>query len=85
MTIYLDIVLFENVILNYIILLSTAIISKSKISILKIFLSSLIGGIFSILNYIVILNSITGVILKIIISIIMVLIAFGDYKIKKIS
>lgn len=83
MTIYLDIVLFENVILNYIILLSTAIISKSKISILKIFLSSLIGGIFSILNYIVILNSITGVILKIIISIIMVLIAFGDYKIKK--
>ncbi len=83
MTIYIDIVLFENVILNYIILLSTAIISKSKISTLKILLSSLVGGIFSILNYIVILNTITGVILKIIISIIMVLISFGDYKIKK--
>lgn len=42
MTIYLDIVLFENIILNYIILLSTAIISKAKISTLRIFSSSLV-------------------------------------------
>lgn len=84
MTIYLDIVLFENIILNYIILLSTAIISKARISTLKIFLSSLVGGIFSILNYIVNINNIGGTILKIIISIIMVLIAFQDYKIKKL-
>lgn len=83
MTIYLDIVLFENIILNYIILLSTAIISKAKISTFRIFLSSLIGGIFSILNYIVNINNIAGIALKIIISIIMVLIAFQDYKIKK--
>lgn len=83
MTIYLDIVLFENIILNYIILLSTAIISKAKISTLKIFMSSLIGGIFSILNYIVNIDNICGVILKIGISIIMILIAFQDYKLKK--
>ncbi len=83
MTIYLDIVLFENIILNYIILLSTAIISKAHISTLKIFLSSLIGGIFSILNYIVNINNTWGVILKIAISIIMILIAFQDYKFKK--
>lgn len=84
MTIYLDIVLFENVILNYIILLSTAIISKAQIRTLKILLSSLIGGIFSILSYIVDIDNFAGVIFKIIISIIMILIAFGDYKIKKI-
>lgn len=84
MTIYLDIVLFENIILNYIILLSTAIISKARISTLKILLSSLIGGIFSILNYIVSSNNIVGIILKIIISIIMILVAFQDYKIKKV-
>ena len=83
MTIYLDIVLFENIILNYIILLSTAIISKAKISTLKIFMSSLIGGIFSILNYIVNIDNICGVILKIGISIIMILITFQDYKLKK--
>lgn len=84
MTIYLDIVLFENIILNYIILLSTAIISKAKISTFRIFLSSLAGGIFSILNYIVSINNTLGIILKIIISIIMILIAFRDYKIKKL-
>lgn len=83
MTIYLDVVLFENLILNYIILLSTAIISKSRISTLKILLSSFIGGIFSILNYIVNINNILEIIFKIAISIIMILIAFQDYKIKK--
>lgn len=83
MTIYLDIVLLENIILNYIILLSTAIISKARISTIKIFLSSLVGGIFSILNYIANINNFGGVILKISISIIMILIAFQDYKLKK--
>lgn len=84
MTIYVDIVLFENIILNYIILLSTAIISKAKISTSRILLSSLIGGVFSILNYIVNINSILEIFLKFAISIILILIAFQDYKFKKI-
>ena len=53
MTIYLDIVFLENFILNYIIILSTAIISKSNIRINRIIIASIIGGIYSILNYIV--------------------------------
>lgn len=36
MTIYLDILFLENFILNYIILLGTGIISKTKINFLKI-------------------------------------------------
>lgn len=84
MTIYLDIVFFENFILNYIIILSTAIISKSKIKLTSIMLSSTIGGIFSILNYLMNINSLENMILKIIISILMMLIAFNDYKIKKL-
>ncbi|HIT71307.1 MAG TPA: sigma-E processing peptidase SpoIIGA [Candidatus Scatovivens faecipullorum] len=84
MTIYLDIVFFENFILNYIIILSTAIISKSKIKLTSIMLSSTIGGIFSILNYLMNINSLENMILKIIISILMMLIAFNEYKIKKL-
>lgn len=84
MTIYVDIVLFENIILNYIILLSTAIISKAKISTFRILLSSLVGGVFSILNYIVNINTVLEVLLKFVISIILILIAFQDYKFKKI-
>ncbi len=84
MTIYLDIVFFENFILNYIIILSTAIISKSKMKLTSIMLSSTIGGIFSILNYLMNMNSLENMVLKIIISILMMLIAFNDYKIKKL-
>lgn len=84
MTIYLDIVFFENFILNYIIILSTAIISKSRIRMVSIMFSSIVGGIFSILNYMIKTDSFSNIILKIIISILMILIAFKDYKLKKI-
>lgn len=84
MTIYLDVVLLENIILNYIIILSTAIISKSKINILRIIISSFIGGIFAILNYITEFSLIFSMILKILISIIMIIIAFQNYNYKKV-
>lgn len=84
MTIYLDIVLLENIILNYIILLSTAIISKSKIMMNRILISSTIGGIYAILNYFSEKSGIVNIILKIIISIIMVKIAFKEIETRKI-
>ena len=84
MTVYLDVVFFENVVFNYIIILSTALISKSKINTKRIILSSMIGGVFAILNYMVSLHIFVSIVLKVIISIIMILIAFGDYNIKKV-
>lgn len=79
MTIYLDIVFFENLILNYIIILSTAIISKSHIYLGRIIIASSIGGIFAILNYIANLNLLTSFVLKILISILIIIIAFRNY------
>ncbi len=84
MTIYLDVVLFENIVLNYIIIVSTAIISKSQVKIFRIILSSLVGGIFAILNYIIEMKLIFSILLKIMISVIMMLVAFQDYSIKKV-
>lgn len=84
MTIYLDIVLFENIFLNFIILLSTAIISKSQIKIIRIFISSFIGGLFAILNYIININWFFTIILKVIISIVMIKIAFSKSNFRKI-
>ena len=84
MTIYLDIVLLENIVLNYIILLSTAIITKSKMMTSKILLSSAIGGIYAILNYIIKNDFFINIILKIMISIIMVLVAFNEFEVKKV-
>ena len=83
MTIYVDIVFFENILLNYIIILSTAIISKEKIKFLRIILSSFIGGIFAIFSYVIEISVTTNIIGKIIISILMMKIAFNQKKIQK--
>ncbi len=83
MTIYLDIVLIENILLNYIIILSTAIISKEKINIIKITASSIVGGIFAIITYIINFENINGILIKIIISLLMMKIAFKINNFKK--
>lgn len=84
MTIYIDVVLIENILINYIILLSTAIISKAKISSIKILLSSFIGGIYAILNYLVELNAISSIVIKVIMSVVMIIIAFDSNKVKNV-
>lgn len=84
MTIYLDIVLFENIFLNSIIILSTAILGKVQIKTIRILIASFIGGIFAIGNYIIKLNSFWGIIFKMIISIIMMKIAFNKCTSKKL-
>lgn len=83
MTVYLDIVLLENILLNYIIILSTAILGKEKIYFLKIILSSLVGGIFAIIFYIIDLSVFSEIIIKILVSIIMMKIAFKECKLNK--
>lgn len=82
MTIYLDVVFCENVVINFLIILATAIISKSKINYSKMLLASSIGGIFSIATYIIKLTNFQSIILKIAISIIIVKISYNPKKIK---
>lgn len=82
MTVYIDIVFLENILLNYIILLSTALISKAKINSPRILLASSIGGIYSILNYIVEISFFLNIVIKFIMSILLVVIAFNGSKIK---
>ena len=52
MTIYIDIIIVENLIMNYIILYATGLISKSKKSYLRMFMASLIGAIYATLEYV---------------------------------
>ena len=82
MTIYIDIVFLENLLLNYIILLATAIIGKSKIKFFKFFLASSFGSLYAILNYIIDLNMLANFLLKVFISIFMILLSFDNKKIK---
>ena len=52
MTIYIDIIILENLIMNYIILYATGLISKNKIYYFRILCASLIGAIYSVTQYI---------------------------------
>ena len=82
MTIYLDIIFLENVFMDIIILFATGIIIKSKIKIIRIMISAAIGSTYTIILYISTLEILSNIILKIILSIIMVYIAFSPINIK---
>ena len=84
MTVYLDIILLENICMNYIILLATGIINKCKISYFRILLSSLLGAIYAVITYMNIFKAYSNVILKIILSIVMIYIAYSAKNPKKL-
>ena len=83
MTIYIDIIIVENLIMNYIILYATGLISKSKISHLRIFLASAIGAIYAITEYISKLNIYSNMLVKVILSIVIIFVAFYPQNVKK--
>lgn len=84
MTIYVDIVLAENVIMNCIILIATAVILKIKIKYIRIVFASILGAIYSVVAYIGILKLYSSLILKVVLSILIVYIAFNPQRLKKL-
>lgn len=83
MTIYIDVVLIENLIMNFIILLATGIVLKEKIKTVRLLLASLLGAIYSVVSYMSILEIYSNMILKIILSIVIVYVAFNPQTMKK--
>ena len=82
MTIYLDLILLENIIMNYIIILATGMICKVDVKQIRIILSSLLGAVYAIISYVVNIQIYSNQITKIIVSICMVYIAFNPINIK---
>lgn len=83
MTIYIDVVLIENLIMNFIILLATGLILKEKIKTIRLLFASLLGAIYSVISYMSILEIYSSIILKIILSIVIVYVAFNPQNMKK--
>ena len=83
MTIYIDIVLIENLIMNYIILFTTAVVLKIKVNHIRLILASLLGAGYSIIAYMGIIKVYSSIILKIISSVLIIYIAFNPQNIKK--
>lgn len=82
-TIYIDVIFFENLIMNAIILYAAAIMLKIKPKIVRVIISSTIGSIYAIVTYISEIEIYTSIILKLILSVIMVYVAFNPQNVKK--
>ena len=83
MTIYVDIVIIENLIMNYIILLATGVVTKSSIKSIRLILASLLGAVYSVLAYSGILKVYSNIAMKILLSVIIIYIAFNPQNKKK--
>lgn len=84
MTIYLDVVLIENLIMNYIILYATGIILKINIKHIRLIIASLLGAIYSIIAYMSVLEIYSSIILKIILSVVIVYISYNPQNVKQL-
>lgn len=73
MKMYIDLFFIFNVIMDYIIIMSTSILLKRRTSYIRMILSSLIGGISSL----VLFTSLNKIVIEIVNIVIMVLISFG--------
>ena len=82
-TIYIDIIFLENLIMNSIILYATAIILKIKPKIIRIILASAIGSIYAIIIYVTQITIYTSVISKAILAVVLIYVAFNPQNIKK--
>ena len=81
-TIYIDIVFLENLIMNSIIIYATSIILKIKPKLIRVVTSSAIGSIYAIISYVTELSIYTSIISKGILAIVMVYIAFNPQNMK---
>ena len=84
MTFYIDIILMENMIMNYIILFATGTIIKVNIKQTRLILASFVGSMYAIMSYISRLEMYMNQITKVLLSIVMVYIAFAPKNIKKL-
>jgi stage II sporulation protein GA (sporulation sigma-E factor processing peptidase) len=82
MTIYLDIVFIENVLMNYIILFACVVLLKVKPHKIRLILSSCIGAIYTIIMYLNIVPIYSNFIMKFVLSIVIVYVALKPRKIK---
>ena len=82
MTVYLDVIFLENIVINYIILYVTGIISKTQINQKRLIAGALIGAFYSIIYYVLNLKIYSSFIIKIILSIVIIYVAFNSNSFK---
>ena len=84
MTVYLDVIFFENLILNFLILYAVGIETKSLIKFIRIVVSSAVGSAYTVLVYMINNDFFYSIIMKILLSVVMNYIAYKTNNIKEL-
>ena len=80
MTIYIDIVLLENIVINFAILLATSMMAKIRGKIVPLLCSSVIGAIYAVVSYCFVFEFFHMMVMKIVLSVFMIWVAFKPKK-----
>lgn len=83
MVVYVDIILIENLIMNYAILYTTFFIKKIKVSKIRILISAIIGAIYTIIIFVPKIGKFNNIISKILLSCAMIRVIHKERRLKK--
>lgn len=84
MTIYLDIVFLENILMNYMILYATGFVQKKDMKSMRLIMSATLGAAYAIITYLNLIPIYTSFFMKVLLSVIMVYIAFQNQTVKSL-
>lgn len=84
MTVYLDVVFAENVLMNYIIVFATGIVLKMDCKKWRILSGSVIGAVYTVVMYLNIIPIYSSFIMKIVLSVVIVYVSFKPKSAKKL-
>lgn len=82
MTVYLDVIFIENILMNFIILFATGIALKVNMKQWRLITSSTIGAIYAIITYLSLIQIVTHFFMKILLSIAMIYLGFSPKNVK---
>lgn len=84
MYVYAEYLLIENLIINYIILYVTKRFTRTDTSNLRVFIAALIGALYTLIVLIPSFNFLANFLIKIIVSVLLIIVAFNPIKLKKL-
>lgn len=84
MTVYLDIVFLENVLMNYIIIFATGVVIRDECRKWRIFAASVLGAAYTVVMYLNVIPIYSNFVMKIVLSVVIVYVAFKVKSFKKL-
>ena len=84
MTVYLDVVFLENVLMNYIIIFATGVVLKAECKKWRIMVGSVVGAVYTVVMYLNIIPIYSNFFMKFILSVVIVYISFKTKSLKRL-